>query len=276
MKKNRTKKKKAGPESIGTILLVLFIGCALFAPFLAREDPYDIRLENRFCRPSLEHWFGCDELGRDLWSRWVYGARLSLFFACAVTVIAGSVGTFLGLFSGYVGGWIDNVIMRAVDFTLALPGLLFALAIMSILGPGIFNMALALCLTGWASYARILRGSTLSLKTAPYIQSSILSGASTVWILRSHIWPHLIRIWAVQATLHLAGLVLAEAGLSFLGLGAQPPTPSWGQMLATGLFHLMDAPHLSFFPGIGITGLVLSLFLLAQALEPERVLSTNL
>ncbi len=247
--------------------LLLFVGLAVAAPYVARE-PYDvIHLERRFCRPDATHWFGCDELGRDLWTRWVYGARVSLFVATVVTCLAGISGGLIGVVSGLVGGWIDTWVMRVVDVMLALPGLLLALAFVAFLGAGLRNLILALVITGWAPYARLIRGETLRLRELDFVKASRAMGGGTGWILRFHLLPHLVGIWSVQASLSMAGLVLAEAGLSFLGLGIQPPVPSWGRMLTAGLVHLMDAPHLSIFPGIGITLLVLAFTYLGEYLE---------
>lgn len=252
---------------LSVAICIAYVLVAAAAPWLALEDYSEIHLERRFRPPDLQHWFGCDELGRDIWSRWVYGARISLMVSISVTFVAGLSGGVLGILGGYIGGWLDVIIMRLVDVVLALPGLLLALAFLAFMGAGLGNLILALILTGWAPYARLMRGATLRIREEDFVMAARAAGASTVWIVRMHIIPHLRPLWLVQASLGMAGLVLAESGLSFLGLGVQPPVPSWGQMLTMGIHHLVDAPHLAVFPGVGLSLLVLFLTLIAENLE---------
>ena len=248
----------------GWLLVGGFVTIGVAAPWIAREPPDAIHLARRFCRPSVRHWMGCDELGRDIWSRWVYGARLSLTVAFVVTGVAGTVGGLLGLVSGMAGGRVDAFFMRLVDLVLALPGLLVALAFIAILGPGLHNLLMALSLTAWAPYARLVRGAVLQLREAEFVLASRAMGADGFWIMRVHFIPHVRDLWFVQASLGMAGLVIAEAGLSFLGLGVPPPTPSWGQMITAGMVHLLEGPHLVLFPSLGVVGLVLGFTLLGE------------
>jgi len=205
----------------------------------------------------LTHPFGLDELGRDILARVLAGARISFLVGLSVVTISAVVGTILGALAGYLGGVFDDVVSRIVDTLLAFPGLLLAIALVAVLGPSLANVLIALTVIGWVGYARLVRGQTLRARELEYVQAARALGAGTPRILWRHIVPSALPAIAVQATLGMAGAILGEASLSFLGLGVQPPTPSWGTMLTGGRAHILDAPHLTIFPGVAIALLVL-------------------
>ena len=259
---------------VGAAIVLLTVVGAIIAPWAVPYDPSGQELALRLERPSLEHPFGLDELGRDILSRVLAGARISLFVGLTVVGISSFVGVLLGSIAGYFGGWIDDVISRTIDVLLAFPGILLAIALVAVLGPSLSNVVMALSVIGWVGYARLVRGQVLKSRELEFVQAARALGAGTPRILLRHVAPTTMPAVMVQATLGMAGAILAEASLSFLGLGVQPPTPSWGTMLNGGRLHLLDAPHLTIFPGAAIAALVLGFnFLgdgLRDAIDPKR------
>ena len=259
---------------IGAAIVLLAVVAALTAPWVVPYDPSGQQLSLRLERPSVHHPFGLDELGRDIFSRVLAGTRISLLVGITVVGISTIVGVLLGALAGYFGGWIDDAISRGIDVLLAFPGILLAIALVAGLGPSLTNVVLALSVIGWVGYARLVRGQVLRAREFEFVQAARALGASTARILVRHIIPTTLPAVMVQATLGMAGAILAEAALSFLGLGVQPPAPTWGTMLNGGRLHLLDAPHLTIFPGAAIALLVLGFnFLgdgLRDALDPKR------
>jgi peptide/nickel transport system permease protein len=253
---------------IGMALVALFVIFAIFAPFIAPQDPGNIDLPSRLQSPSSAHWFGTDELGRDILSRVIYGARISMLVGSSV--VAGSLllGLIFGSIAGYYGGYADRffnvIIMNAF---LSFPGILLAIAFVAFLGPGIFNLILALCVGGWVGYARLVRAQVLGVKEKEFVEAARALGASDWRIVTRHILPNIIQPVIVQAAIGMAGAVLAEATMSFLGLGVPPPTASWGAMLNDGRAHLFDAPHLVLFPAVTVMLAVLSFNFIGDALR---------
>ncbi len=242
---------------LGLAIIVVAALGALVGPMLSPFDPAAQELALRLARPTLAHPFGLDELGRDILARVLAGARISFFVGLTVVTISASVGTLLGAMAGYFGGIFDDVISRVVDTLLAFPGLLLAIALVAVLGPSLVNVLFALTIIGWVGYARLVRGQALRAREFEYVQAARALGAGPARILWHHIIPTALPAVVVQATLGMAGAILGEASLSFLGLGVQPPTPSWGTMLNGGRAHILDAPHLTIFPGLAIALLVL-------------------
>jgi peptide/nickel transport system permease protein len=230
-------------------------------------DPAAQVLAMRLEGPSAAHWFGLDELGRDIFARVLAGARISLLVGLVVVGVSSTVGIALGSAAGYFGGRVDEAISRVIDVLLAFPGLLLAIALVAVLGPSLTNVVLALSLIGWVGYARLVRGQVLRIRELEFVQAARALGATTPRILLRHVVPSTLPAVTVQATLGMGGAILAEAALSFLGLGVQPPTPSWGTMLNYGRGHLLDAPHLTVFPGIAIAALVLGFNFLGDGLR---------
>jgi peptide/nickel transport system permease protein len=259
---------------IGGAIVLLTVISAIIAPWAVPYDPSGQELALRLERPSLEHPFGLDELGRDIFSRVLAGARISLFVGLTVVGISSILGVLLGSVAGYFGGWLDDIISRTIDVLLAFPGILLAIALVAVLGPSLSNVVMALSVIGWVGYARLVRGQVLKARELEFVQAARALGAGTPRILLRHVVPTTMPAVMVQATLGMAGAILAEASLSFLGLGVQPPTPSWGNMLNGGRLHLLDAPHLTIFPGAAIAALVLGFnFLgdgLRDAVDPKR------
>ncbi|MGZ4831059.1 MAG: ABC transporter permease [Candidatus Angelobacter sp.] len=254
--------------STGMVLVAVFIIFALFAPWIAPQNPSNIDLPSRLQPPSGAHWFGTDELGRDILSRVIYGARISMLVGGSV--VAGSLllGLVLGSIAGYYGGLSDkffNVIV--MNAFLSFPGILLAIAFVAFLGPGIFNLILALCIGGWVGYARLVRAQVLAVKEKEFVEAARALGASDWRIVTRHILPNIIQPVIVQAAIGMAGAVLAEATMSFLGLGVPPPTASWGSMLNDGRAHLFDAPHLVLFPALAVMLAVLSFNFIGDALR---------
>jgi peptide/nickel transport system permease protein len=243
---------------------------ALLAPLVAPAPPAHQDLERRLEGPSLAHPFGVDELGRDILSRLLYGARVSMAVGLAVVLLAGAVGTLLGLVAGYAGGRVDNLVMRVVDVVLAFPGILLAIALVAVLGPALRHVVLGLVAIGWVGYARLVRGQVLQLRELEFVAAAQALGLPGRLIVLRHVLPNVLPTLFVQASLSMAGAILAEAGLSFLGLGIQPPTPSWGAMVNSGRGHLVEAPHLALFPGLAIFATVMALNFLGDALS-ERL-----
>jgi len=258
---------------IGAAIVLLALLAALVGPSLVPFDPADQALAQRLDGPSAQHWFGLDELGRDILARVLSGARISLLVGLVVVGVSSSVGMLLGSIAGYFGGVVEEIVSRLMDILLAFPGLLLAIAMVAVLGPSLTNVILALSLIGWVGYARLVRGQVLRARELEFVQAARALGASTPRILARHIMPTALPAVTVQATLGMGGAILAEAALSFLGLGVQPPTPSWGTMLSYGRAHMLEAPHLTIFPGLAIAVLVLGFnFLgdgLRDALDPQ-------
>jgi peptide/nickel transport system permease protein len=252
---------------VGAAIVLLAIVAGIFGPVLAPFDPAAQELALRLGGPSGTHWFGLDELGRDIFARVLSGARISLMVGLVVVGVSASIGIALGSIAGYFGGRIDEAISRVIDILLAFPGLLLAIALVAVLGPSLVNVVLALSLIGWVGYARLVRGQVLRAREFEFVQAARALGATTPRILARHVIPTTLPAVTVQATLGMGGAILAEAALSFLGLGVQPPTPSWGTMLNYGRTHLLDAPHLTIFPGLAIAILVLGFNFLGDGLR---------
>ena len=251
----------------GVIIIFLLVFIAVFAPFIAPRDPVDQDLKKRLSSPSSEYPLGTDHLGRCILSRLIYGARISLPIAMTVIGITFAIGVTIGAISGYLGGVTDEIIMRIVDVLLTFPGLILALAIIAALGPGLFNAGIALVVVGWAGYTRIVRGSVLSVKEKEFVEGIRALGASDFYILVRYILPNVIAPVIPLAMLGIGYVILAVAGLSFLGLGAQPPMPEWGAMLNDGRAFMRSAPHLMIFPGLAIMVTVLAFNLLGDGLR---------
>ena len=252
----------------GVILVILFLIFALFAPWIAPQDPAAIHLPDRLDPPSHAHWFGTDELGRDILSRIISGARISMLVGGSVVVASLSIGLIIGSIAGYYGGAIDrfvNVIL--MNAFLSFPGILIAIAFVAFRGPGIFNLVIALSIGGWVGYARLVRGQVLAAREREFVEAARALGASDLRIIVRHILPNIIQPVVVQAAIGMAGAILAEATMSFLGLGVPPPTASWGTMLNDARAHLFDAPHLVLFPALAVMLAVLSFNFIGDALR---------
>jgi len=259
---------------IGATIVIATICAAVIGPWLVPYDPAVQNLPLRLSGPTLAHPFGLDELGRDVLARILAGARISLLVGIVVVSVSSTVGLLLGSIAGYFGGRVDDVISRVMDVLLAFPGLLLAIALVAVLGPSLVNVVLALSVIGWVGYARLVRGQVLRTRELEFVHAARALGARTPRILWYHVVPSTIPALVVQATLGMAGAIISEAALSFLGLGVQPPTASWGSMINGGRAHLLDAPHLTVFPGLAIALLVLGFnFLgdgLRDVLDPRR------
>jgi peptide/nickel transport system permease protein len=252
----------------GVVLVIVFIVFAMFAPWIAPQDPAFINLPARLERPSHAHIFGTDELGRDIFSRIVFGARISMLVGGCVVLASLALGLIIGSIAGYYGGGIDrfvNVVL--MNAFLSFPGILLAIAFVAFRGPGIFNLVLALSLGGWVGYARLVRGQVLAAREREFVEAARALGASDLRIILRHILPNIIQPVIVQAAIGMAGAILAEATMSFLGLGVPPPTASWGAMLNDGRAHLFDAPHLVIFPALAVMLAVLSFNFIGDALR---------
>ena len=252
---------------LGVIIVIVAVLAAIAGPFLCPYDPFAQELARRLEAPSLAHPLGLDELGRDILARLLQGARISLMVGVAVVSVSSVVGMVFGSMAGYFGGRVDDVISRVIDVLMAFPGILLAIALVAVLGPSLVNVVLALSIIGWVGYARLVRGQALRAREFEFVQAARACGASSARIIVRHILPTAIPVVVVQATLGMAGAIIAEAALSFLGLGVQPPTPSWGTMLDAGRAHLFDAPHLTIFPGLAIATLVLGFNFLGDGLR---------
>jgi peptide/nickel transport system permease protein len=248
-------------------MLTLFALAALFAPLLAPHDPLSQDLDEDLVSYSVEHLLGTDKLGRDILSRTIYGARISLIVGCATVALSVTIGFALGSLSGYFGGWVDQSLMRLVDILMAFPGILLAIAFTAVLGPGLDHVVLALCLIGWTSYARLVRGEILTLREQEFILAARALGCRPMRIILRHLLPNLLPPLLIQATFGLAAAIVAEGSLSFLGLGVEPPTPSWGSMLNDGRQFLLVAPHLTSYPGLALMLTVLAFNLVGDALQ---------
>jgi peptide/nickel transport system permease protein len=252
----------------GVVLVIVFVICGLFAPWIAPQDPAAIDLPARLSRSSHPHWFGTDELGRDILSRTIFGARISMLVGACVVLTSLTLGLIIGSIAGYYGGAIDrfvNVVL--MNAFLSFPGILIAIAFVAFRGPGIFNLVIALSLGGWVGYARLVRGQVLAAREREFVEAARALGASDLRIIVLHILPNIIQPVIVQAAIGMAGAILAEATMSFLGLGVPPPTASWGAMLNDGRAHLFDAPHLVLFPALAVMLAVLSFNFIGDALR---------
>src|SRR5450755_2470513 len=254
--------------AVGVILVTLFVFSAIFAPWIAPQDPAHIDLPNRLQTPSPQHWCGTDERGRDILSRLIWGARISLLVGSSV--VAGSLllGLIIGSLAGYYGGGVDRFVnIVLMNAFLSFPGILIAIAFVAFRGPGIFNLILALSLGGWVGYARLVRAQVLAAREREFVEAAKALGATDLRIIVRHILPNIIQPIVVQAAIGMAGAILAEATMSFLGLGVPPPTASWGAMLNDGRAHLFDAPHLVIFPAVAVMLAVLSFNFIGDALR---------
>jgi peptide/nickel transport system permease protein len=252
---------------VGTLIVVAAVFAALLGPIVSLHDPTAQNLPLRLEGPSLAHPFGLDELGRDILSRVLAGARVSLLVGLAVVSVSSLVGIALGASAGYFGGALDDLVSRLMDVLLAFPGILLAIALVAVLGPSLTNVVLALTVIGWVGYARLVRGQVLRVRELEFVHAARALGAGAGRVLVRHVIPATLPALVVQATLGMAAAIIAEASLSFLGLGVQPPTPSWGTMLDAGRAHLFDAPHLTLFPGLAIALLVLGFNFLGDGLR---------
>ncbi|MGI8619154.1 MAG: ABC transporter permease [Gemmatimonadaceae bacterium] len=267
--KQRRRLMRDRRAQIGLVIVAMIIGAAVFAPLLAIHDPVGIDLAGMLEGPSGDHWMGTDIQGRDVWARLVYGARVSIAVGVISQGIALFLGVLLGLVAGYYGGWIDELVMRLADVTLAFPTLLLLIAMVAALQPSMVVVFATIGIVGWAGMARLVRGQVLVVRQLEYVQAIRALGAKDRTIIVKHVLPNVIAPVVIAATLGVAGAIMAEAALSFLGLGVQPPTPSWGSMIADGrdLDQLRNAPWTSVFPGVAIGASVLGFNLLGDALR---------
>jgi peptide/nickel transport system permease protein len=260
---------------LGLTIIALMALIAVTAPWIAPQDPQTMSLPERLHAPSARHWLGQDENGSDVLSKVIYGARVSLGVAWTVVLVSALIGLIVGSWAGYKGKMTDQIVMRVVDIFVAFPGFLIALAFVAMLGPSLVNMIFALCFTSWTSFARLVRGEVLHLKEREHVQAARAMGAGALRITVLHIWPSLLGLLIVQATFAMAATIIAESGLSFLGLGVPPTIPTWGSLLSSGRRVLSEAPHVSFAPGLAIMTLVLGFNLLGDGLrdvlDPRRV-----
>ena len=252
----------------GVGLVILFVVFALFAPWIAPYDPASIDLPARLSPPSSAHWCGTDELGRDICSRLIYGSRISMLVGSCVVAGSLGLGLIVGSIAGYYGGRVDRIVNVVImNAFLSFPGILLAIAFVAFRGPGIFNLVLALSLGGWVGYARLVRAQVLAVREREFVEAARALGASDARIIARHILPNIIQPVIVQAAIGMAGAILAEATMSFLGLGVAPPTASWGTMLNDGRAHLFDAPHLVLFPAAAVMLAVLAFNFIGDALR---------
>lgn len=251
----------------GLIIIVTLILIAIFAPWLTATDGLSPELSNRLQPAGQAHWFGTDQLGRDIYDRIIWGSRITLYIVGLVAVIVVPIGMAIGVIAGYLGGWVDNVLMRITDIFLAFPRLILALALVAALGASLENAVLAIALTTWSPYARIARAEVLTIRRADFIMAAQAQGASTFRILLRHVTPLCLASVIVRLTLDMAGIILTAAGLGFLGLGAQPPTPEWGAMISNGRQLLLDQWWVPTAPGIAILIVSLGFCLLGDGLR---------
>lgn len=251
-----------------TCILILWACMALFGPILTLA-PNDIHLPFILAAPNGTYWFGCDDLGRPIFDRLIMGANTSFIVAIWVVVISALTGTAIGVTGGYIGGWVDTILVRITDVFLAFPGILLAIALAGILGPGLNNVVIALSIVGWVGYARLARAQVLSLKTHDHVVAAIALGAGHWRIIRWHLIPLILSPLIIEATFGIAGVIIAEAGLSYLGLGVQAPEASWGNMIRDGARFMLVAPHMVTIPGIALMLVVLSVNLLGDRLRDQ-------
>lgn len=251
----------------GLLVVLLLLLVALFAPWLATHDPLVQDLTRSLHAPNADNWFGTDEFGRDIFSRLVYGSRITLYIIALVTVIVGPIGLAVGTISGYFGGAVDTLFMRITDIFISFPSLVLALAFVAALGPGLEHAVIAIALTTWPPIARLARAETLQLRNADYIVAVQLQGASSARVILRHIVPMCLSSVIVRLTMNMAGIILTAAGLGFLGLGAQPPLPEWGAMISTGRSYMMECWWLVAAPGLAIMLVSLAFNLLGDGLR---------
>lgn len=237
---------------LGLVTIVFFVLLAIFAPLLATHDPAVQNLDMRLARPSAAHWFGTDELGRDIYSRILYGGRVTLGMVIAVVVMVAPLGLAIGCIAGYFGGWVDTALMRVTDVFLAFPRLILALAFVAAIGPGVQGAIIAIALTAWPPYARIARAETLTVRNSDFIAACRLTGASRWRIVARHITPIAIPSLIIRVTLDMSSIIITAASLGFLGMGAQPPSPEWGAMIATAKEYLLQQWWVAVAPSIAI------------------------
>ncbi|WP_141693153.1 ABC transporter permease [Thioclava sp. SK-1] len=263
-------------SAFGLIVLGVLIFTAIFAPLIATHDPYVQDLQNTLAPPDAAHFFGTDELGRDIFSRLVHGSRITLTIISLVTVVVGPIGLFMGTVAGYFGGRVDTVLMRITDIFLSFPSLILSLAFVAALGPSLNNAIIAISLTAWPPIARLARAETMTFRKADYIAAARLQGASPARIIWKSIVPMCLPSVMIRLTLNMATVILTAAGLGFLGLGAQPPMPEWGAMIATGRRYMIDSWWLVTFPGLAILSVSLAFNLLGDglrdALDPKQMM----
>lgn len=259
---------KRNPLAVTGLLIVLaLVLMAIFAPWLTSQSPYDQALTARLLPPSAEHWFGTDELGRDILARIIYGSRITLLIILLVSIIIVPIELIIGTGAGYFGGLLDSVLMRVTDIFLAFPRLVMALAFAAALGPGIENAVIAIALTSWPPYARLARAETMTVRRSDFILVARMQGASALRILWSHILPLCLPSVIIRLTLDMAGVILIAAGLGFLGLGAQPPAPEWGLMVSSGRNYILDQWWVATVPGLAIFAVSFGFNLLGDGLR---------
>jgi peptide/nickel transport system permease protein len=251
----------------GLTMVVLLVVVALLAPLLAPGSPFEQDLTRRLQPPSARNWLGTDELGRDIYTRVIHGSRVTLYMVILVAIIVAPIGLLVGTVSGYLGGWVDNVLMRITDIFLAFPRLVLALAFVAAIGAGIENAVIAIAITTWPPYARVARAETLTLRNSDFINAVRLQGASSLRIILRHVAPLCVSSLIIRLTLDMAGIIITAAGLGFLGLGAQPPAPEWGAMIARGRDFLLDQWWVATIPGIAILIASLGFNLLGDGLR---------
>jgi peptide/nickel transport system permease protein len=259
---------------VGAVIVLALVLTAAFAPFIATHDPIAQSLGERLKPPSAAHWMGTDELGRDIWSRVVYGSRITLTIVLLVAAIAAPLGLLLGAVAAYAGGWVDRALMGLTDIFLSMPKLILALAFVAALGPGIENAIIAIAITSWPGYARIARAEALVVRRSEFVAAVELQGASAWRVIVSNILPLCVSSMIIRVTLDMAGIILTAAGLGFIGLGAQPPTPEWGAMISRGRSFILDQWWVATMPGFAIVTVSLGFCLLGDglrdALDPRR------
>lgn len=259
--------RRSPTANAGVIITSLVAFAAIFGPLLIPHDPYEQDLMLRLQRPSLEHWMGTDQLGRDLLSRIVLGARITLLVSLGAIMLAALVGMLLGAFAALTSGFVDTLVMRTMDVLLALPGVLLAIAVVAALGPSLINVMIAIAVSAVPEFARLANGSTLSVREEDFVLAAYASGANDRRLLLYHVLPNIVSPIFVQFSLRVATTVLTVAGLSFLGLGAQPPTPEWGRMLSEAQTYLRAAPYVAVFPGVVILITVMGINMLGDGLR---------
>lgn len=252
---------------IGLLIIASLVTVAALAPWITASDGLELHLSERLQAPGSEHWFGTDELGRDIFDRIIWGSRITLYIVALVSIIVVPIGLLVGTVSGYIGGWVDTVLMRLTDIFLAFPRLILAMALVAALGPGLENAVLAIAVTTWSPFARIARAEALTIRNSEFILAAQVQGVSTAGILLRHVTPLCMSSVIVRLTLDMAGIILTAAGLGFLGLGAQPPTPEWGAMISLGRQYLIDQWWVPTVPGIAILVVSLGFNLLGDGLR---------
>jgi peptide/nickel transport system permease protein len=252
---------------IGLLIIVGLVAIAALAPWITSSDGLEPHLANRLLAPGAKYWFGTDGLGRDIFDRIIWGSRITLYIVALVSIIVVPIGLLIGTVAGYIGGWVDTILMRLTDIFLAFPRLILAMALVAALGPGLENAVLAIALTTWSPFARIARAEALTIRNSEFILAAQVQGVSTVGILVRHVTPLCMSSVIVRLTLDMAGIILTAAGLGFLGLGAQPPTPEWGAMISLGRQFLIDQWWVPTVPGIAILVVSLGFNLLGDGLR---------